>query len=623
MAINSKVNQQTAQAVPPTDIFNNTGGTNFQQQQPQQQAPNKSSIDFFSGSVYAAPMAVNQAGEYLSKMVKVLRAKYDETPSKDNIDVVPLEMMEHGLASSCCCVCVRDTVRKVLSFHPLLLEATSGKFTPVIDSEMNMRIEKILTVEDGYDQVLIGAVVRVLNRQFPTFQLSETDAEVVSRLFDMEDKEQVHRLAMNAGIACTTDLAVNTANFKDVSVPEIIQTGRALRIDLAFNGNGKISPSGLPIRNDLTVTFTGRNGRGDRETSRSIHNTMNQETVISTVSSYVDLLWAPVDGGGYNQFNQQVVVPTQKYAANIIITDIDSAVAYTTGSTLLSIYTALSVREELNWVQYFRPLVTSSMNPREIGILNLEANVLKEPVPSRINTMADNFGLPDLAQLVNALIRPVPLVSLDVSPATSSSWYMSIFAEAANGNRDAYIAIVEAADQLTGNLFSQFFPVGTSMFTNSDQIHLGYYTNTEGVKKDLREIDYLAVANYMLEKNPEFVRAFSDSFTNSGLRTNVRLSLRKKLITEITSNSAVITNTAVRYTFSQAFLNALAASVHATGIMLEVVTPLTGADLRNTRSAAGYVNNSTGTLEPAYSRMSNASAFGGGTSQQRHSSWRN
>lgn len=611
MAINTK-ETNTAQTSTMQSAFNAAGVD--------QQA--KSSVDIFSNTLFAAPMAANQSGEYLSKLTKLIVAKYDESSRKENFKVIPLEMVEFGLAASVIVVAYSDAARKTVVFHPLLLEATCDSLTPVVSNVRNIKVETILTVEDGYDQQLADICYTVLRKHYQNYNIYETDGEVVSRLFDMENRDQLHRLAMNAGLACATKLDSHASTFSDVSVVEIVAANRQLKAEITYNNKGKTAANGQPIRNDLTVEFSSRQIT-EREVSQSIHNQANREVKISTVSGYVDLLWAPVENtDAYNPYAQQVQTQTQKYGANIVITDIESQAAYTTGSILLALVTAFSVREPTNWIQYFRPgASTTPINLRDVGILNLEANLLREAVPTKINTLAADFTVKDLGGLVAAMIRPNPVMSLDVSPANSSSWYMSVFAEAAKGVPGAISEIVNAANQLTGNTFTNYFQPGMAMFANTELVHLGYYTDVNGEKKDLREIDYLAVANFMAEKDIEFLRDYSETWTNAALSPEVRLSMRNKIIRSLAGDTAVITSTAFRVTFSNEFLNALATAVKNCGLTLSVKTPLNASDFSTTRNSASFIGN--GTFAPAFNVVSGYDNGAAGYNYgARHSIWR-
>ena len=487
----------------------------------------------------------------LSKLTKLLVEKYNESSRKECFKVIPLEMVEYGLASSSIIVSYSDVARKTVVFHTLLLEATCGSLTPVVTTQRNIKVETILTVEDGYDQQLADICYTALRNHFSGYNIYETDGEVVSRLFNMDDRDQLHRLAMNAGLACATKLDSSVSTFSDVSVNEIVAANRQLKAEISYNNKGMIASNGQPIRNDMAIEFSSRQVT-DRVVSQSIHNQANREIKISKVSGYVDLLWAPVENTDmYNPYAQQAQVQTQKYGANIIITDIESQAAYTTGSVLLALVTAFSVREPTTWIQYFRPgISTTQINPRDVGILNLEANLLREPVATKINTLAADFTVKDLGALVAAMIRPNPVMSLDVSPANSSSWYMSVFAEAAKGATSAVNEIINAANQLTGNTFTQYFQPGMTMFSNTELVHLGYYTDVNGEKKDLREIDYLAVANFTAEKDIEFLRDYTETWTNATMSPEVRLATRYKIIRSLAGDTAVITSTAFRVTLA-------------------------------------------------------------------------
>jgi hypothetical protein len=184
---------------------------------------------------------------------------------------------------------------------------------------------------------------------------------------------------------------------------------------------------------------------------------------------------------------------------------------------------------------------------------------------------SSTFGIPELVQLLSSTFRPGLVMSLDVPEYAPSSWCTGVFAAASNGNPDAVAAIYNAAMQLTNGMFQSHFPAGTPMFVDQgNRIHMGYYTDRNGDKRDIRDIDYLAVLN-MLSNDMNTVADYSNSFNSAALDINQRLAMRKRIITGI-AQRAEITGFATRVTFSSQFIDALGAAIAATGFATRLDT---------------------------------------------------
>ena len=424
---------------------------------------------------------------------------------------------------------------------------------------------------------------------------------VIPRDFNLDNNVLIHRVLFNSGLATVTELKVSSPDFVDPSIPTS-NIDVNLLLNVQFGMNHHESVVGTPIRGDIVVDFSTKERHQQR--SRSI-NDVSSERKLSTVTGYVELMWAPsVNTYQNNLYGAPQNNLTQKYLANFVLTDIVSDRAYTPASLLMALYTALAVRDSNNWVQAFKPSNVQGLDIRDIGALNIEANLprlgqVPGQIPEygeRVDTKVSTFGISELGQYVTALVQPGLAVSMDVQLAGPNTWYLTMFKDAANGNPYANDVIVNSANTLTRGLFSKHFQTGTPIFVQcSEFIHMGYYTDRNGVRKDLRDIDYVAVANILGDRDPTMLRAWSDTFIYTEYNPLTRLNARMKIIKGCTGDSAVFTGIATRVTFTGAFLNALAASIRESGISVDINTPMNTSEYYNTRGnddlhARCYVN---------------------------------
>lgn len=578
-----------------------------------------SALHFHSGALFGAPIPRGIGSEYYSKFKENLLHIFKSANGGVDIQIKDLDKTtEIGLAYSAMIITLQHTHNPGLgvAYHTLVLEATGDKLAPVLSTVDNVQFEVTRTCGYALDEVLYKKAEAIVVKAYPNVPVYMVDGCVIPHNFNPEDMYQMQQLALNAGLACGTELAIREADFRDVNLA-VAKTDVNLNIDVSFNKQQINDACGLPMRSDCMITFSSKNvSKG--QTFGSVNSGSN-ELKLSELSAFVDLVYSPPENSIANQFMQQQVLNVPKYSARMIITDVKSNYSYTAGSTLLAIATAFSLRD--NWVQAFKPV---GFNDKEIdlgdiGSLNIEANLYNEPngYGTYIDTKTSDFRLEDLGQLVGAMVQPGLIISLDCPEVGPQSWYLSVFSSAASGVTSAIQAIYQAADTLTNGAFRNHFKIDQPMFVDTNnRIHNGYWKDRTGTVRDIRDIDYLAVCNLAGDRNPAIIRDWSDTIFRTNYDLNLRLSARKKMISSLTGETAVFTGFTQRVTFSAAFLNALAQSIIEVGLAIKVSTPLSGADIQNRRGIADFTK--TAVMNPGASWVpaSNGTAGHGNSGSQ-------
>ena len=324
----------------------------------------------------------------------------------------------------------------------------------------------------------------------------------------------------------------------------------------------------------------------------AIQNQLDRQTRVSVVNGFMDLIWDPIvqNNVGYVNPYQQTVA-TQKYLPRFIITQLDPVRLLTLPAQLLALVSAVLMREDNTWVGAFRPRITSGkdVDLHDIGGVGIEANMENNSngIGTKINTKADSFRPEMLGQLIGMTMKPGLVLSMDIPECGAQTWYSEVFQAAAGGSQKAITAIIEAADILTGGRFKPIFN-GRIFIDDVNKIHLGYYTDKNGVRRDIRDIDYLAVANTVGEKNPTVIRDWSDSFLRTQIPLAQRLMVRKKIIDGILT-APVFTGFARRVTFDHTFIDALVTAVRDTGLHIRNTGNF--LDTGYERATGGFFNN--------------------------------
>lgn len=565
-------------------------------QQQTEQTMNAKPWSFHTGGTFGAPISRNVGSEVYLKLKENLSEIYKQVLDP-NLEIALIDLdnaNEPALVYSALIVAMqyKNDARKGVAYHVLILEATGEAISPLMENINGRNVEIMRTASDALDEVLLSKALERVRKAFPTGPHYNVDGVVIPLSFNADDKYAVHNLALSAGLACGTELEVRSPGFKDINLATA-ENDSTLNINIGFNRSQLEDSVGLNMRSDVLINFESR--KNNQQNKYSSVNSGERETKISELSSFVDLLPIAAPGSSFNQYQQQQGQLEQKYAARMVITNLASNYSYTIGSVLLALVTALSLRDDNNWIQAFKPHTTGNneIDMYDIGALNIEANIKNEATGygTRIDTKSDSFKLEDLGQLVAALVRPGLMVSIDCPEAGAQSWYLSIFSAAATGSNNAYRAIVDAANALTNGGFGKYFVPGTDMFSDTaNRIHNGNWTDKNGNKRDIRDIDHIAVCNLIGERSPKAITDWSDTFLQTQFPLQQRLDARKRMIQAMTNETAVFTGFSQRITFTAAFLDALSAGIRDTGMPVRINTPLSGSDFNNQRGVATFVN---------------------------------
>jgi hypothetical protein len=591
MAINSPMNNANT----------STPTAQMQQPQPQFQAPppaqsSGAKWSFHSDIFGKAPIGRGIGSETLTRLQTGMVEIFKNT--NPNIEITLLSIdntSELGLAYSNLIVCMRlkDALDLGVAFHTLIVEATGERIVPKFENVNQTQVEIFRVAGDASDAILFSKVNEKVRAAFPTSNLFAAGVCVVPRAFDTENKIAMHQLALNASMAVSTELTIRRKDFKDVNLVDSAHDSN-LVVNMSFNRQQLENSVSEPVRSDLLLSFSSQQQQQNQQ-NQSL-NSGDRTARIAEISAFIDLVWAPVgqQSGVFNPYAAPVQSVNQKYAARMVLTSVNSTFASTPSALLLALVTSLSVRDDNNWIQAFRPTQSTSkdIDMHDIGAVGIEANFENNPTGfgTRVNTKIDSFRPENLGQLIGATIQPGLIISLDAPECGPETWYTSLFSDASLGSKEAFEAIFAAANRLTNNAFGQYFPDNGQIFTDlGNRIHMGFYTDKNGVKRDIRDIDYLAVMNIIGERDPVAIRDWSDTFTRTQFPLSQRLAARKRTIMALTDQSADFTDFAQRLTFTQQFLDSLARGCKDVGLNIRVNTPMNSSDFNNERGVASFI----------------------------------
>lgn len=324
-------------------------------------------------------------------------------------------------------------------------------------------------------------------------------------------------------------------------------------------------------------------------------------------AGYLDVLPADEFVGTPQASNLQIVpgygVPARKPQLNarVVMTVLDSPNLNTLQMQLLSLgSTILHFRRRENLIDGF--LATSSSAEQaamwSIAGMNVLANVDKKP--NGISEPIDGLQQADINQKVeifNQMVTDQTAYTLRVSRLGQDSYHNSIFLQAANpGNQEQAKRIVEAANALTGGRLAGILggQAISPVLPGITMVPLGYYSDSEGRKCDLSDVNALTIMNRvgrggnasMLEALKAYYMAFDGQQDDIITRKETLLKLYKDLL----GSSVVITGTGYIVNIDGRFATALAEAIYATG-KAPTLTNGSNIGLSSTRFAPAWSQN--------------------------------
>ena len=498
--------------------------------------------------------------------------------------------------SALICTLKSSEVANTVAYHTVLLE---GSNDPIPSRTENVNGQSVIirrTAADVNDATYRKAVRDHVASMNPGYNVIDCASTVMPKGFNFEDKDAVRAFVQNSVLPAVSELVQLSPHYVKLNLGAL-ERDATLQAAVAFNEQTRTDYSGLPVRNDITVTLQAVSTA--RQDTAGLNN-QERSLTIAQVGGFIDFLWAPENETGTN-YGQYVPAANRKFAARFVATSLENLQGYSIENQLLALAPALTLCEGTNWYPAFSPRLLNggskaSINIRDIGALNIEANVLDLTgaggYGGKIDTTAATFTHQELGRFINMAIRPGLLISVDVSACGSDTWYNEVLAAAAQNDPGAAHAIIDAANVVTNGNFGQFYGNGgCPVLQNDERILLGYYIGNDGQKHDIREIDHLAIANISGEKDPTAPQSWSDTYTRTDYPAPKREEHRERMIQEAVGTEVVFTQKAVRVTFTKAFLEAFSKGIAATGVVIKPVNPAMQGDYINNRgTAAGWIS---------------------------------
>lgn len=522
-----------------------------------------------SGNRFGRDDVSENISRYYETMKEILKRQVGE--DLEDYRLVLFDAGKNMTSLSAIVLCLEEVVGGVsnVAIHALLIETSSSRLS---NRQINLnghQVEIQTVPGDVYDAAMYRMVEQTVSEAYGRkIVIHDANATVIPSELASDNETNLRSVLFNANAALYGVLDNALGDLEDRFTLTTIDTtaGSALaRVD--FEPGQATTAAGLPIRTDIAVTLQG-------QLNATTQGQMDQVRDLARIEGYIDLVFDPnANQAQFTPFGQPQQA-SQLYYPRFVITVADTCVdSVDMERILLGLGSASLLNQNATWVGAFRQrYVEGKMDLRDIGAVGYEANLTGATNQSefaRIDTKT-NFGPQQLQSLMQTVMHPNLIYSMDIDEMSDLSWLHLTFIAAANGVEDARLAILESANTLTGGHFSKYFDPNAPIANDDvNRIHTGYYIDPNtNEKHDIRTIDYLAMLNLRGDSDMAAVVEFAETFDRTDQPLEYRLDRRLKLMKATFQDTIKVKGFARRITFNPQFINAINAGCHDAGLVI-------------------------------------------------------
>lgn len=548
-------------------------------------------------------------------------------------EVIPVNREDHdGLKFSFLILTTQlGSIEEVVSYYVMILEGTGEKLVGDTVNLDNRQVYINKATCHAYDEPLQSLAARIVAAKNKNRVALSAGSVVVRRTVKWEEESKITAITRAAILATGSKIAKK----KDLQKPfRLNKLAAAYRfnIEMAVNQAGVVyDEQGQPMRSSglLSISYEKKTNT-NALTSDTVNRPDNSEKICE-LSAFVNPIWAPpgIQAGfgfspmqmGYGQqqlgINGLPVLPTQKLAAELVITGVRTPYGTSTAAVLLALASKLIATDNHNWMQLLLPKMASQQNQPEnrvdltnFGALNVICNFSNETDlngfgrPVSIKEMKGDLRL--ISNYITTIFQPSIVTSIDTPEVSTQSWYLDVFGRAGSGDPDAIAEIVNAANEITAGNFGRYFPANGKIFAASHRVPLGEYKLNDQLR-DIRDIDLTAVC-VLFQNQPMRIHEWNRAFSDPTLHPYTRLAMIEEIIKHAVHDQCEITSYAMRNTFSADFNRALSQGFADLKLTTSISTPLAASQLQTGVAAPGYLASA---LTGSTNTFTN-NAFGGG-----------
>lgn len=512
-------------------------------------------------------------GKNLTAYVQAFQAIL-EAQEADDLKFIAVERDGYGLPYSMILACTKVPDADLVAVTAIVLEDSGEALAPRQNNINGVNVEVERVAGDIQTDKLWHVITEVLSGHFPQgAQLHEAGVVVIPRGLSHEDEPRLHNIIFdvsNSNIGLLDRVLGGVEEKYSVTMWDPQQETVSARLD--FMATSTESGTGEIVRSDIQIGMKATANQGGQDEGWG-----QQSVMIAETTGYMDLIYTapPQQQNVFGQpsapanqpqaWGAQQAPVTQCYIPRFIMTGITHGIdSVSLELQLQGLANAAILDEEHNWARAFLPNYNvKGTDMHDVGAVKYECPALADV---EVDTKAADFTPAMLLQLLGVAVFPNLVYSMDIAEAGPMTWVQHIMIDAACGNQKAAQTLVEAADNLTNGNFSNIFQGGQLFTGDVTRVHNGYYIDQDGNKKDLREIDYLAMLNLQGGSDLQVVTDYVDTFTATNVAEDMRLQRRLNILRGLLGEGNVhVTGYSRRVDFTSDFILALAKACAAAG----------------------------------------------------------
>lgn len=503
------------------------------------------------GVTLGAALSRNANGAALEGFTKVMGEVIAEADKSLKLELFPLDNQATGLIYSI--LVVKGEYDNHAAHYSYIIAASAEPRAPKIYKENNREVEIPVVPGDIYNSELVAKIQELLGNKLSGRTLTDVGSCVLPVDFDYTSADSVRNI-VHSGVSAIADFLRGVAG-QDDYFNAADYAAASFRGRLVFNGGDVEDALGQPLRTNFRLTLT-----GSEQNNRS--EILQSDTQLASASGYINLRYVgqqQIPGPtGHPVLTTQRLIPVVNVTSTVVEQDILSPELH-----LVSLALNCILGRNEAWRHVFRPTKGDEFSAVLSNLDGLSSDV-EQPIKSK-----DPAGF-DLNGFLNTFVFPTPVYRMDIEESGAQTWLNEMIREACRGNGEAYNLVIGTANRMTNNAFGSLFPAGEPIgMLENDRTILGVYRDRTGRKRDLREIDKLALDN-MNPDDPtvgiEYERTLDANYAAMPIRIAERVALlRRQLADQLT-----ITGYATPVILNPKFLMALFLGMEKAGLQVRL-----------------------------------------------------
>lgn len=561
----------TQQARPETTNQQQTGTASGYQDAPQYNGPaGMSNTNNFLRRSGSFDRSETRSAEALEALDKARNKAVNAQGLKGDFELLRFSRDENrvGLSSILVCKVIKISGEVFAVVRTLLLKTDAVRLPPRPLTINNQRIEVPTHAQDVFNDVYWSRMETYLRNRVgnATMRVIDAGPMQIPSDFDFEDERMVMPILIESVNRCDDQIARLTGE-EPFQISKVKRNDERVTARIDYTGEPTHDMVGNPIRADMVISMNRQNINQPVE-----DDFYEREESFSSLSCFVNLEYTPPVQAQVQAYGQQP--ETAQCTPAIIITQVAQADwinAQTPELYMLALSNAYRITAGLSWMRPLMPQVgrgKKGIDTRDIGAIGW----LSPQINAKVDTKGDKFSDQDFAQLMFTTVHQNPVFQIDVNPVGENSGMENILIDAAFDSavrQRATERLITAADNLTGGLFSKYFDRNKAVISPYTEVHMGYYFDEANERRDIRDLDTLAMLNLTAGNVNDFMdwyRTLCDTSIPAALRMQRREAMERNYL----AKNLVITGRALRLTWGPEFLEALDKSTREAGLHVDM-----------------------------------------------------